>query len=425
VKLLWFVVLLSAAACAQSLDPLHLTLAEAEKLAIQNNPRFTSARFTAEAAAQAPLEYSAAYQPTLLGSVTGVGADSGSRLAAGALNNPVVYNRLGSGLAVNQLITDFGRTGNLIQSAKFRALAQNQITETTRAQILLETDRDYFNVLRARSVLRVARETVAARQLVADQVSALARGQLKSTLDVTFANVNLADARLQLAGAENEARGAVAELATSLGIPAQTDFVLTEEPMPDNLPDSVGPLIQEAIEKRPELADLRLELEASRHFAQAERALMFPSIGVTAAAGFVPAGQSVVPGRYGAAGVNVNIPIFNGGLFKARRNEAEFRARAAAENVKDLENRVVRDVRVAFLNASTAYERVALTAQLVAQARQALDLAQARYNLGLGTIVELSQAQLNVTSAEIAGASAKYDYQALRSALEYQVGALR
>src|SRR6185436_17683413 len=110
-------------------DTLQLTLAAAHKLAIQNNPQLTASRYTAEAAAQVPGEIGSAFQPTLFGSVTGVGADSGSRLAAGALNNPVIYNRLGTGLSISQLVTDFGRTSSLVQSSKLRAQAQQQIIE--------------------------------------------------------------------------------------------------------------------------------------------------------------------------------------------------------------------------------------------------------------------------------------------------------
>ena len=139
----------------------------------------------------------------------------------------------------------------------------------------------------------------------------------------------------------------------------------------------------------------------------------------------VPAGESQIPGRYGAAGVNVSIPIFNGGLFKARQSEAEFKAQAAAKNVDDLQNRVMRDVRVAYLNAQTAFERVGLTDQLLQQARLSLDLSQARYNLGLSSIIELSQAQLNLTTAQIASASARFDYAAQSSLVEFQIGALR
>jgi outer membrane protein len=122
--------------------------------------------------------------------------------------------------------------------------------------------------------------------------------------------------------------------------------------------------------------------------------------------------------------LNINIPIFNGHLFSARRAEADFKAQAEAENLRDLEERTVRNLRVAWLNAKTGSERLDLTRQLLDQANLALDLAQARYKLGLGSIVELSQAQLNQTRAQIEHASAKYDYQIQLSVLNYEVGIL-
>jgi outer membrane protein len=123
--------------------------------------------------------------------------------------------------------------------------------------------------------------------------------------------------------------------------------------------------------------------------------------------------------------VNLNIPVFNGGLFKARQTEADLKAKAAAQRVADLENRVARDVRVAWLSATTAYDRMGLAKQLRDQAQLALDLAQTRYDLGLSSIVELSQAQLNQTAAQIANTSAIYDYQSQRVVLDYQTGTLR
>jgi outer membrane protein len=210
-----------------------------------------------------------------------------------------------------------------------------------------------------------------------------------------------------------------------MGLPRQTDFVLAEEAMPPAPPASVDPLIQDAISNRPELKSLRLEQTAAERFTKAEHALNYPTVAAIAAAGVVPAGESVIPGTYGAAGVNVSIPVLNGGLFKAREREAEFKAQAAAKNVDDIANRVIRDVRVAYLSAQTAYERVGLTDQLLQQAQLSLDLSQTRYNLGLSSIIELSQAQLNLTSAQIASASARFDYAAQNAAVQYQIGALR
>lgn len=423
------VLLFSAACCGASAQTtMHLTLAEAQRLAVANNPQLSSAQFSAAASAQASKELRANNEPNLSGAFTGVGADAGSRLAAGALNNPVVYNRLASGLQLSQLVTDFGRTRNLIRSASLHGQAQEEATQSTRAQILLAVNRAYFGALRAEAVLKVARQTVDARQLVVDQVTALARSNLKSTLDVSFANVNLSDARLLLASAQSNVQASYADLATALGLPGQFSqggFTLEPEPLPDLLPDTVEPLVTEALRNRPELASLRLDQEAAQKFVRAERDLLFPTVGVAASAGLVPAADVQVLSRYGAIGMNVSIPIFNGHLFTARRTEAELRASAASQNVNDMANRITRDVRVAWLNASTAFERLALTAQLLDQARLGLDLAQRRYDLGLGSIVELSQAQLSVTAAEISSSAAQYDYQTERANLAFQTGALR
>lgn len=406
-------------------QPLTLTLQEAERLAIKNNPALTAAQFNAQAAAQQPIEARSALLPTVFGSATGVGADPGSRLAAGALNNPIVYNRLAAGITVSQLITDFGRTRNLTAAARYNAQAQDQVTQSVDANIVLLTDRAYFAVLRAQSVLTVSQQTVNARQLVSDQVTELARNRLKSDLDVSFANVNLAQARIQLSAAQNDIKAAKAQLATALGMPQQQDFNLADQPMPGPVDATAARYIQQAIQLRPELAQLRLQVNAAERTAQAEKDLSLPTLGAIGTAGYVPAGDSQVPGHYGAAGVNLNIPILNGGLFKARRTEAELRLAAARKNVEDLQNRVTRDVQTAWLDAQTAYEQVGLTAQLLTQAQRALDLAQGRYDLGLGSIVELSQAQLNLTAAQIANASAKYDYDAQNSFLSYQSGVLR
>jgi len=403
---------------------IHLTLGEAQRLAIQNNPQFTAAKFNAAAAYQVPLQYRANFEPTLAGSLTGVGADNGSRLAAGGLNNPIVYNRFGSGLSVGQMITDFGRTSNLVGMARLQAQAEDQVTETTRADILLATSRAYFALLRAHAVMTVADQTVAARQLASDQVTALAQSKLKSTLDVSFANVNLADAKLLQVQAQNDVKAEEADLATAMGLPGEAAFFLAEEPIPAPLPDRVNDLIRDALQARPELKEIRLQQSAAERFTKAEHALYYPNVGVIGAAGFVPTGYVAVPSRYGAIGMNVTIPIFNGGLFKARQTQAELKAKAATQNIRDLENRIVRDVRVAFLNATTAYDRMGLTEQLLQQSQLAQDLAQTRYDLGLGNIVELSTAQLNLTSAQIANTSARYDYQTQRVIVDYQIGVL-
>lgn len=403
--------------------PQRLSLKQAEAIALQNHPQIQSAQFSALAANQATRQVRSAYYPFAFGSLTGAGAEPNSRLAAGELNNPIIFNRYSDGVTVGQLVTDFGRTQNLVSSSRLQAQAAHEDVEATREDVLLEADRAYYNALRAEAVLRVAQRTVEERQLVADQVTALAQSKLKSALDVSFANVNLAQAKLLLVQAQNEVQASFAALAAALGSSDERTFTLEDEPLPPPPPADPGQLVAEAFHDRPELIGARFNQQASEKFARAERDLWLPSVSMLGSAGATPLHQAPLADRYAAAGVNVNIPIFNGHLFEARRAQAELKAQAEDQNLRDLGDRVARDVRVAWLNSKTAFERLGLTKQLLDEANLALDLAQARYQLGLGSIVELSQAQLNQTQAQIDQTSAKYDYQIQFATLNYQIGA--
>jgi outer membrane protein len=294
-----------------------------------------------------------------------------------------------------------------------------------RASVLLQVDRAYFDALRAQAILRVAEQTVAARQLVADQVTALASAGLKSTLDASFAKVNLSEARLLLVQAQNDAQASYASLSAALGAPQTANYELADEPLPDPPTTDGASLIAQALRDRPDVSRERLAGQAQVRLADAERALWFPTISIIGAAGLSPFHQIGLTNRYSAVGVNVTVPLTNGNLYSARRAEANYRASAGQQNLQDLENLVARDVQLSWLNAQTAFQRLDLTNQLLAQASDALDLAQQRYTLGLSSIVELTQAQLNETRAQIEQATARYEYQARSAALRFQTGSLR
>jgi len=400
-----------------------LTLAEAEQSALHNHPQIQAAEFGAVAATQVVRESRAAYFPTVFGSFSGADAQSGSRIAAGGLNNPIIYNRIAGGISFGQLVTDFGRTRALVESSSLTAQAQQENVSGQRASVLLDVDRAYFGVLRAQAVQRVAQTTVDARQLAFDQVNALAQGNLRSGLDVSFARVNLSAARLLLVQAQNDTERAFAMLAAALGAESMPSRDLIEEPVPTAPPADSAALVADAFRQRPELSAARLSADAASSFATAESGLKRPSVTVAGAVGMLPYYQPGISDRYAAVGVNVNVPLLNGNLFAAREAEAMARARVQDQRVRDIENQIRRDVQTAWLNARTAFQRLDLTAELVDQARQALDLAQARYELGLSSIVELNQAQLAQTQAELDAASARYDYQVQTAALAFATGA--
>ncbi len=401
-----------------------LTLAEAEKIALANHPQIQAAQNLALAAKQQTREVRANYYPQANGSVTGVGAVPDSRIAAGGLNNPIIYDRESNGVLVGQLVTDFGRTRQLAKSSDYHAQSQQEAVVTSQADVLLQVDQTYFGVLKAQALLQVAQESVKDRQVVTDQVTAMAKNQLKSDLDASFANVDLSQAQLLLIQAQNNLQASFADLSAALGFADQRTFALAEMPVPAAPTPDLAGLIQQAMQNRPELVGQRLDVNSAKSYATAERDLSFPSISALAAAGLTPAHATQLDDRYAAAGVNVNIPIFNGHLFGALHSEAQFRAQAEQQRLRDLQDSIVRDVRTAWLNANSGYRMLSVTEQLLSQATMAMNLAQARYNLGLSSIVELSQAQLNLTQAQIAEASAKFDYETQTSVLNYQTGNL-
>lgn len=253
----------------------------------------------------------------------------------------------------------------------------------------------------------------------------LAQAKLKSGLDVSFANVNLAKAKLTLATAQNDVQAAMAQLSAAMGYETPRDFQLVDNPVPTTPPPDPKELIADALRDRPDIGREQMNVEAAHKFANAERDLMLPSISAVASGGLTPYGDPLLHSQYGAVGFNLNLPIFNGFQFNARRKEARLKEEAEKQKLQDIEDQAVRDVRVAWLNADTAYQRLGLTEQLLDQTKQELDLAQARYKLGLSSIVEVSQAQLDETEAEIEQAGAKYDYATQLAQLNHELGRLR
>jgi outer membrane protein len=407
----------------------RLTLHDAEALALKNHPQVQVAQLNYQASQQAVAEARAAYYPSLQGDITGSQANPQSRIGAGYLSASRLWDRFSQGIVLSQLVTDSGRTRNLVASSRLQSQASAQSSQATQYDVLLRVNQAYFQALQAQALIKVADETVASRQLVVDQVTALAQNKLRSQLDVSFASVNLAQAKLLQIRAQDEVAQAFAELTRTLGLEQHQTYTLNEEPLPPSPPPDSVPAVDAALRQRPELAGVRLERESAYRFERAEHDLSYPTVSLLGVGGFIPFIHQLTtvptPPEYESAAVNVEIPIFNGGLFTARRESARFKAQAADQRVRDLEEGIARDVRVAWSDSLTAYHQLDVTAELLRQATMALDLAQGRYNLGLSSIVELTQAQLNLTQAEVQNLGAKYDYQKSYAVLQYSEGQLR
>jgi outer membrane protein len=414
-----------AATPANSGQP-TLTRAQAEQLALRNNPRVSVGKLEALAEHQVYREAKSAELPSSNLAITAMDSEEASRISAGSLTSSRLLEHVGAGANVTQLIYDFGHTHNRVLSRKLAEKASNANAQATAEEIILATDQAFYNALTAQAELDVAKQTVSTRQTTETQVGQMTKNKLKSTLDLSFADVDLSQAKLLQLDAQNNTDSAMAVLDAILGLDHNVQYRLVEgTSAPQPPPPSAEPLIREALLQRPDLQALTLDTQSAQKFARSQWDQLLPSISAAGTVGAIP----VHPGTYystnwwGGVGGNIDLPIFNGFLYTSQAKEARYRAQAASENARDLRDNIVRDVRTAWLQANMSWQRMAVTAQLVQQADLAMKLAQTRYKLGLSSIVELSQAQLQQTSAQIQDTSARYQYRLALSTLNYETGA--
>lgn len=403
----------------------RLTRSQAEQMAIRSNPQVTVARLLALAQHQVYRENRAAELPTASAAITAVEAEDGSRVSAGSLTASRLIEHVGAGGGFSQLLTDFGKTRNLVASAALQEKAQTANAVATQFDIVLATDQAFYNALQAEETLKVALQNVTTRQTLQSQVNQMTANKLKSTLDLSFANVNLSQAKLLALDAHNNADSTMAALDAVLGLDHQVAFELVDEgSSAQQPPPDIEQLVQTSLKQRADLQASQFSQQAAIKFSHAQRDQVFPSIAAAGTVGTVPVRQAqyYTTNWWGAIGVNMSVPIFNGFLYIAQAKEASLRAQAAAEQTRDLRDRIVRDVRTAWLAANTSYQRVSVTEELLQEANLGLKLAQTRYQMGLSSIVELSQAEYQQTDAAISNANAQYQYRMALATLNYQIG---
>lgn len=266
-----------------------------------------------------------------------------------------------------------------------------------------------------------------ARQTLVEQVSALTASKLKSDLDLSFVRVSLSQAKLLQLNAQNNFEAAKTSLPALLGYDHPLGYQLVEDSgeLPA-LPPNADLAIHDALQNRPDLQSLHYSEQAAQRFSVAQREQLLPTVSAMGIVGYTPLGSSqyFTTNWYGAAGVNIEVPIFNGFRYVAQASQAALEANAQSERTRDLRNQVVRDVRTSWLNANAELQRLQVTAELVQQANLGLSLAQTRYQLGLSSIVELSQAQLQQTQAAIDNANARSQFSLAYADLQFQTGAL-
>ncbi len=407
-------------------DPQPLSLDEAVRAALKQQPALEEAEAAVAAADAEVREARAAYFPQLSFSGIGKVGLSGATSALGLPGFPASPFWRNAAYSVNwyQSVFDFGRTKHWVasQRAIARSVELRKLSEEQR--VVLDVKRAYFSVLEAQELLDVAEETVKSRALTTERARAYYRAELGSKLDLSLAEANLAEARGALIQARNAVETSFAALRLAMGVDGAPAYTLQKPDFQTVALPSLEDLIQKSSISRPDEQALESKIVALSENLGLARAQSLPDI-----RGFAAGGQGRFNGttvkeeqRHGVGALGVIVPIFTGGRLKAERDEARAELAGATAAREELRQRIRLEITEAYYQLADLAERLPAANQQQQSAQQALRLAQARQHAQLGSFLDVLTAQLAATGAEANYAREQFDYERAKAQLDFATG---
>lgn len=398
-----------------------LTLEAAVAVALRDNPRVSEAAARVRAARSRVAQQRAPRLPQvgLVGSFYRQGPEIPSFRPGSAPNLP--STRWNVGLYLSQVLFDWNRRASEERAAARLAVAERELQGETANEVRLVVAASFFNVLRAEQLLVVAAER---RDAAAEQLR-VARARYQADVaprfDVYRAEAELANAEQDVIAAGNDVALAAASLNVALGRPADTPVRVRHAAAPGGKPVDFPEARDAAVRRRPLLAALRAEVEAGKATLRGRRAENLPEVSV--AANYDRKSIAGIQEPYFfQAGVVMAFPFLDGGLTRHRVDEARDAVAAARHRYEEARLRVELELREALLDLDEAGKRAEAAQVEVRAAREALRVAQVRYAGGVGTTVEVTDAQVALARAGQNAANARFDLETARERVRAAIG---
>lgn len=342
-----------------------------------------------------------------------------SDIAGGATAQETRFYFHQGAVALSQTLFDFGETLATIRAAQARRDSLAADADTTKASVVLGVKQSYFALLAARRLLAVADETV--RSDLQQLELARARNEVgfAPRLDVTRTEVQLANAELDRLTARNNESVAEVTLANALGMEGPLPFDIEDMLAAPGVTLPESEALAHAYEHRPELRSVEARVRAGQQDVAEQKRALLPS--VRADADYGGSGSDTPLSESWRIGAIVDIPIFDGGLTWSRIGEANANLIGVKAEQQRLRQQIALEVRRALLDVSRTEEAMAVTERAVAQARENRELAEGRYETGVGNVIELVDARTAQTSADADRVRALYDHQTAIATLEQAI----
>ena len=393
-----------------------LNLQQCVEIALQNHPYIHAARETVRVYESRIGQARAGYLPQLT-------FESGyQRIGAASLSGVDVdpYNRCSNSLNLNQLLFDFGKTFNQIQ-------IQSLSTESARAdfrdvsgQVIFNVKQAYYVYLQAKMSVDVARETVNQFQQHFERATAFFETGTRSKIDVTSAEVNLSNSKISLLKAENTLRLARVNLNNAMGLTNAPAYEIKEvlSYAPHNI--SLEQALKKGYENRPDIISTTKKKEALEKTVLLNQKGYLPVLSGSAAYGYL--GNDTTTDKNWNVGVFLTFPLFTGLSTKYQIDEARANLNVLKANENYLLQAVSLEIESAYLSLHEARERIDAGKVIVRQAEENLELARGRYEAGVGSSIEITDAMITLNNAKMTYITALADYQVAWANLEKAMG---
>ncbi len=385
-----------------------LTINQAIKIAIENNPSLKIARANVDYS-NAGLRLSrSGYFPSL--SITG----SATRTEGAFVFNPSFpprdqkYNNYTAGFQLQQMIYDFGRTSNKVSSSDDLANSALYDLQTATEDLVVLVQTNCYSYLQAQYLEKVDREALAQTEEHLKIAEAFYKAGTQPEYDVTKAQVDVANAKLNLIHSQNQIKVSKLLLENSLGIRIPNDFAIADSLRYDSLSLSIDSVKSIALENRTDLKSLKLRLSAQKSLVSAIWDQNLPT--VSAFGNYNWNGFDFPLYSRWTAGINFAIPIFQGFSVSAQVQQAESQEKSLEASIEQLTLSILSEVQQNYLSVIEAENMINAGEKLVQQAEENFKLATGRYKSGVGSATEITDAQVALSNAKYSNIQAHYDY---------------
>jgi outer membrane protein len=394
--------------------PTELTLDESIAMALRTNPAIKMAQAEKDKATWSIDEAKAGKKPTL---EYGAGASHGK-----SISTSVVDDAFSHSLTLSAPLYTGGSLENQIAKARLGLKSADLSLDDAKQQIKLDATTGYFDILQARNSVKVAQESVDSLAGHLANVQAQYDVGTVAKSDVLRSEVELADARQTLIKAQNAYELAVSGLNNVVGLPLGTELTIKDELKYQNYPLSLEESLQYALNNRPDVAVANVAVESARKDVEISKAGKRPTVTASASTDWADDSLPGTDKNGWSVGVTASWDIFDSGLTDSKVKQSDAALVKAREQARQVSDAAQLDVRSAYLNMKEAEKRIETSQVAVAQAEEDFKIAQVRYGAGVGTNIDVLDAQVSLTTAKNNYNQALYDYNTSKAKLEKAMG---